>query len=110
MTHVALLLRPEAAPASSLVVRADAITRDDGVLALWREGRCVHRVAAHLVLDAVPCPTQRDADARLLAHRSAGVGGATVHVAELAPPVRKGHRAASGIPAEGLRVVLEGRR
>ncbi len=106
-THVALLLRPEAAPAQSLVVRADAIVDDGDSVSLWREGRCVHRVAARLVLEAAPFANARDAEQHLLTFRTRGVGGATVHVAELTPPARSSGRSAGGVPAEGVRVVVE---
>ncbi len=106
-THFALLLRPEAAPASSLVVRADTVLRDSDSVSLLREGRCVHRISAHLVLDALPFPTERAARDALLAHRTARVGGATIHISELSPPVPRHQRAAHGIPAEGLRIVID---
>ncbi|MCC6624079.1 MAG: hypothetical protein IT385_22680 [Deltaproteobacteria bacterium] len=110
-----LVLSPAAWPAASQIVRADDATREGGTLTLWAAGRAVHRVPERLVLALERHETQRAATAALARARERGVGGATVHVAELGVVARVGRRRAgsrasgqgTAIPAEGIRFVIE---
>jgi len=111
MTCYALLLRPDAWPAKSQVVRGDRVTEDD-VLTIWEGERAVYRVPAQLVIEVLAFDNQKAAAKAVNTFiTKPEAGGATVHVAELgvtARPTRArpGERSGGGtaVPAEGISV------
>lgn len=110
MTFYALLLKPEAWPAKSQVVRAERVTDDETTLTLWDGERAVHRIPSKLVHEVYAHDNQKAAAKVVNAFLTKPeTGGSTVHVAELgvmARPTRARSSGGTAIPAEGISVKI----